>query len=60
MTGLQKDVLEVILKSQLMIERARLKAIEENNLANDRNGEWNICSSVVEEIERQLGVLAGV
>jgi hypothetical protein len=57
MTGFQKDVLEIMLKSQLAIERARLKAIVENNMANNLNCEYNICSAVVDEIERQLSVL---
>jgi hypothetical protein len=60
MTELQKQILEVILKSQLMIEKVRLNAIENNiHIFKDSdNGDFDICIEVIEEIKRQLSVLS--
>ena len=51
MTGLQKDVLLVILKSQLQIEKARLTAWSRSD---NHTTHYNACFEAIEEIERQV------
>ena len=52
--------LEIFLKSQLAIERVRLKSIQDNLVKNNidlERREYNICSDIINEIERQLNTL---
>lgn len=57
MTGLQKDVLEIVLKSQLSIEIAvsnrltEMKALYDTNNVNDL---LSITNTKISEIKRQL------
>ena len=56
MTGVQRDILIVILESQLNIERAKLAAAQ---FCNVGSGHYKICQAAITEIERQLKHLKG-
>ena len=60
MTGLQKDVLEIILKSQLMIEEEvnkRLNELYKLNNSTQNLDLIDISNTKIEEIKRQLSII---
>lgn len=64
MAGLQNDILEIMLKSQLMIERAGQKRLAKQQMSSDskyfdeRAFLISLQDAKCEEIERQLNILA--
>ena len=63
MRSLQEEILIASLQSQLLIETVRLKSItteflkEYGGVKNDLQIQHNICSAVIEEIQRQINKL---
>ena len=60
MTGLQKDVLEIILKSQLMIEEEvnkRLNELYKLNNSTQNLDLIDISNTKIQEIKRQLSII---